>query len=52
MVHTCHRPDSRVIVQIMFEFSHSLSPEPTAVGALRSAVAGIILDRRRLSFCR
>jgi hypothetical protein len=28
------------------------SPEPTAAGVLRSAVAGVIMVRRRLSFFR
>src|SRR5208283_6083846 len=31
------------------EFSHSLSPEPTAVGACRSAVAVHVASRRWLS---
>jgi hypothetical protein len=34
------------------EFSHSLSPEPTAVGAGRSAVAVHVKSRRWLSFLR
>jgi hypothetical protein len=34
------------------EFSHSLSPEPTAVGAGRSAVAVYVTGRRWLSFLR
>jgi hypothetical protein len=34
------------------EFSHRLSPEPTAVGAVRSAVAVHIASRRWLSFFR
>jgi hypothetical protein len=34
------------------EFSHSLSPEPTAVGACRSAVAVHVTSRRWLSFFR
>jgi hypothetical protein len=34
------------------EFSHSLSPEPTAVGAVSSAVAVRVTSRRWLSFLR
>ena len=34
------------------EFSHRLSPEPTAVGAGRSAVAVPAASRRWLSFLR
>jgi hypothetical protein len=34
------------------EFSHSLAPEPTAVGAVRSAVAVHVASRRWLSFLR
>jgi hypothetical protein len=34
------------------EFSHSLSPEPTAVGACRSAVAVHAASRRWFSFLR
>jgi hypothetical protein len=33
-------------------FSHSLSPEPTAVGAVSSAVAVHVAGRRWLSFFR
>jgi hypothetical protein len=34
------------------EFSHRLSPEPTAVGACRSAIAVHVASRRWLSFLR
>ena len=34
------------------EFSHRLTPEPTAVGAGRSAVAVHVASRRWLSFLR
>ena len=34
------------------EFSHRLSPEPTAVGAVSSAVAVPVASRRWLSFLR
>jgi hypothetical protein len=34
------------------EFSHSLSPEPTAVGACSSAIAVHVARRRWLSFLR
>jgi hypothetical protein len=34
------------------EFSHSLSPEPTAVGAVSSAIAVHVASRRWLSFFR
>ena len=51
MVHTCHRPGSRVIVQIMFEFSHSLSPEPPPI--IVSVPHSRLTDMAaRLSFCR
>src|SRR5665213_3342142 len=52
MVHACHWPARGVFVQIMFEFLHSLSPEPTAVGAVSSAVAVHVASRRWLSFLR
>ena len=34
------------------EFSHRLSPEPTAVGAVSSAIAVHVTSRRWLSFLR
>ena len=43
---------SRRIQWSEIEFSHSLSPEPTAVGAFRSAVAVHVASWRWLSFFR
>jgi hypothetical protein len=45
---------SRAWVSAVFEVMPrpNNSPEPTAVGVLRSAVAGVIMVRRRLSFWR
>jgi hypothetical protein len=43
---------SRRIEWSQNEFSHSLSPEPTAVGPFSSAVAVHVAGRRWLSFLR
>src|ERR1022692_939440 len=49
MIHACHRRPPGVKVSTMTEFSHRLAPEPTAVGAVRSAVAVHVASRRWLS---
>ena len=52
MIHACQRRRPGVKVSPVNDFSHSLSPEPTDVGAVRSAIAVHVTSRRWLSFFR